>query len=81
MFHGYRIGFWETGLVVPVSIVKLVKGIVPIVVSSLANCDLYSCNSNLRLSCIGVESSYHGGSKVSGGNGFRHHFLKCDTVG
>ena len=49
----------------PVSIVMLVKGVVPIV-SSLANCDLYSCNSNLRLSCIGAESSCHGGSKVSG---------------
>ena len=53
-------------LAVPISIVMLVKGVVPIVVSSLANCDSYSCNNNLILSCIGVESSYHGGLKVSG---------------
>ena len=66
MFHSYMIGFWETGLAVPISIVMLVKGVVPIVVSSLANCDSYSCNSSLRLSCIGVESSCHGGLKVSG---------------
>ena len=38
----------------------------PVVVSSLANCDSYSRNSNLRLSCIGAESLCHGGSKVSG---------------
>ena len=50
----------------PVSIVMLVMGVVPIDVSSLADCDLYSCNSNLRLSCIGAESLCHGGSKVSG---------------
>ena len=50
----------------PVSIVMLVKGVLPIDVSSLANCDLCSSNSSLRLSCIGAESSCHGGSKVSG---------------
>ena len=49
----------------PVSIVMLVKGVVPIDVSSLANCDACVSNSNLRLSCIGAESSCHGGSKVS----------------
>ena len=48
------------------SVVMLVKGVVPIDVSSLVNCDSYSCNSNLRLSCIGAESSCHGRSKVSG---------------
>ena len=51
---------------VPVSIVMLVKGVVPIVVSSLVNCDSYSCNNNLRLSCIVAESSCHGGLKLSG---------------
>ena len=49
----------------PVSIVMLVKGVVPIDISSLANCDLCSSNSNLRLCCIGAESLCHGGSKVS----------------
>ena len=47
------------------SIVMLVKGVVPIDVSSLVNCDSCSSNSNLRLSCIGAESLCHGGSKVS----------------
>ena len=47
------------------SIVILVKGVVPIDVSSMANCDLCSSYSNLRLSCIGVESSCHAGSEVS----------------
>ena len=65
----------------PVSIVMLVKGVVPIDVSSLVNCDSYSCKSNLRLSCISVESSCHGGSiKGVRCNGFGHHFLQCDTV-
>ena len=50
----------------PVSIVMLVKGVVPIVVSSLANCDSYSCSNNLRLSCTAAESSCHGGLKVLG---------------
>ena len=44
----------------------LVKGVVPIVVSSLANCDSYSCSNSLRLSCTAAESSCHGGLKVSG---------------
>ena len=43
----------------------LVKGVVPIDISSLVNCDLYSSNSRLRLSCIGADSLCHGGSKVS----------------
>ena len=59
-------GFWETGSEVLVSIVMLIKGVVPIVVSSLANCDLYPCTNNLRLSCTAVESSCHGGLKVLG---------------
>ena len=50
----------------PVSIVMLVKGVVPIVVSSLGNCDSYSCNNNLKLSCTAAESSCHGGLKVLG---------------
>ena len=51
---------------VPVSIVMLVKGVVPIVVSSLANSDSYSCSNSLRLSCTAAESSCHGGLKVLG---------------
>ena len=51
---------------VPVSIVMLIKGVMPIVVLSLANCDSYSCNNNVRSSCIVAESSCHGGLKVSG---------------
>ena len=47
------------------STVMLVKGVVPIDVSSLANCDSCSSNSNLRLSYIGAESLCQGGSKVS----------------
>ena len=66
MLHSYRVAFWETGSVVPVSIVMLVKGVVPIVVLSLENCDSYSCINNLR-SCRTVEeSSCHGGLKVLG---------------
>ena len=63
MAIGY--GFCETGSAVPISIVMLVKGVVPIDVSSLANCDSCSSNSSFRLSCIGVERSYHGALKVS----------------
>ena len=59
------LGFCETGLAVPISIVMLIKGVVPIDVSSLVNCDSCSSNSNLRLSCIGAKSSCQGGSKVS----------------
>ena len=65
---------------VPVSIVMLFKGVVPIVVSSLANCDSYSCSNNLWLSCTAAESSCCGGFKGVGCNSFRHHFLQCHTV-
>ena len=65
MLHGYGLGFWETGSEVPVSIVMLVKGVVPIEVSSLANCDSYSCNNISRLFCTSVESSCCGRLKVS----------------
>ena len=50
----------------PVSIVMLVKGVVPIEVSFLANCDSYSCSSNSRSFCTTVESSWHGRLKASG---------------
>ena len=50
----------------PVSIVMLVKGVVPIVVSSSVNCYSYSCSKSLRLSCTAAESSCCGGLKVSG---------------
>ena len=43
----------------------LVNGVVPIDVSSWANWDSYSSNSDLRLFCTGVEISWRGGSKVS----------------
>ena len=63
MAIGY--GFCETGSAVPMSIIMFVKGVVPIDVLSLVNCDSCSSNSNLRLSCIGVESLCQGGIKVS----------------
>ena len=59
-------GFWETGSEVPASIVMLVKGVVPIEVSSFVNCDSYSCNNSARSFCTAVESSCYGGLKVSG---------------
>ena len=49
----------------PIPIVMLIKGGVPIDVLSLANCDSCSSNSNLRLSCIGAESLCQGRLKVS----------------
>ena len=67
VLHGYGVGFLgETGLELPVSIVMLVKGVVPIEVSSLVDCDSYSCNNSSRSSCTAAESSWHGGLKVSG---------------
>ena len=58
-------GFCDTGLAVPVSIDMLVSVVVPIDVSSCVNCESYSSNKDVRLFCIGVEISWHGGLKVS----------------
>ena len=54
------------GLEVPVSIIMLVRGVVPIEVSSFANCDSYSCSNNSSSFQTAVDNSWCGGSKVSG---------------
>ena len=50
----------------PVSIVMLVKGVVPIEISSFVNWDSYSHNTKSWSFCTAVDSSWHGRLKVSG---------------
>ena len=54
------------GLDVPVSIVMLVRGVVPIEVSSFANWDSYSCSKASSSCWIVWDNSWWGGLKVSG---------------
>ena len=50
----------------PVSIVMLVRGVVPIEVSSFVNWDSYSCSKVLSFCWIVWDNSWQGGLKVSG---------------
>ena len=50
----------------PVSIVMLVRGVVPTEVSSLVNWDSYSFSKVLSSCWMVLDSSWHGGLKVSG---------------
>ena len=68
-------GFCETGLAVPVSMDMLVSIVIPIDVSSCANCESYSSNNDVRLFCTDVEISWHGGLKVLDVTVFGHHLL------
>ena len=54
------------GLEAPVSIIILVRGVVPIEVSSFVNWDSYSFSRVLSSCWILLDSSWHGGLKVSG---------------
>ena len=58
-------GFCETGSAVPVSMDMLVSVVIPIDVSSFANCESYSSNNDVRLFCTDIEISWHGGLEVS----------------
>ena len=54
------------GSEVPVSIVMLVRGVVPIEVSSFMNWDLYSLSNSSSSFWTVVDNSWCGGLKVSG---------------
>ena len=66
VFHHNWIGFCETGSESLVSIVILVSGVVPMVVSSWVNWDLYFFNSSSSFVSIYFLQLWCGGLKVSG---------------
>ena len=65
-FMAIRYGFWDTGSEVPMSMVISVSGVVPMYVSSLANCETYCFRSASSLDSMFGFSLWQGGWKVSG---------------
>ena len=59
---------------VQISIVMLVKGVVPIEVSSLANCNSYSCNNSFKVILYSCREFMVCWVKRVRCNSFRHHF-------
>ena len=58
-------GFCETGSMLPVSMDILVSVVVPMDVSSCANCESYSSSRAVRLFHDEGDNSWRGGLKVS----------------